>query len=32
MDKKQELLKRLYRLIQEINKAKKIVNDEKNNI
>lgn len=30
MDKKQELLKRLYLLVQEIDKAKKMVDDEKN--
>ena len=29
MDKKQELLKRLYLLVQEIDKAKKMVDDEK---
>lgn len=29
MDKKQELLRRLYLLVQEIDKAKKMVDDEK---
>lgn len=32
MDKKQELLKKLYFLIQEIDLAKKVVDDEKNYI
>lgn len=30
MDKRQELLKKFYLLIQEIDKAKKVVDDEKN--
>jgi len=30
MDKRQELLKKLYLLVQEIDKAKKVVDDEKN--
>lgn len=30
MDKRQELLKKLYLLVQEIDEAKKIVDDEKN--
>lgn len=29
MDKRQELLKKLYLLVQEINEAKKVVDDEK---
>ena len=32
MDKRQELLKKLDILVQEIDKAKKIVDNEKNNI
>lgn len=32
MDKRQELLEKLDILVQEIEKAKKIVDDEKNNI
>lgn len=32
MDKRQELLKKMDILVQEIDKSKKIVDDEKNNI